>query len=136
MSMAYDQASLLGSLSQYTHIWMTPSLPKCLVDTRVILHACHISFENLLCEHVDMHIFSHSRISNCCYLAFIFLWLIGYTRMPKYLPLAIYAFSSQILFMLHHKICASTCRTLCVRSTRSSVSLRADFQNLPSAISV
>jgi len=29
-----------------------------------------ISFDILLCEHVGLHLFSHSRTSNCCYLVF------------------------------------------------------------------
>ena len=80
----------------------------------------HISFAILLCEHVGAY-FTHSRTSTCCFDCLVsFLLPSGWTRMPKNPLYLSMLFSSQTLFMLHHKIWSSQIRTtLCEEHSES-----------------
>ena len=75
-----------------------------LIDARVIVDALpHVLVAILLCEHVGCIIFS---IRGHPFVVFIFGFLLpnGWTRMPKNSLYLSMFFSSQILFMLHHKV--------------------------------
>ena len=103
-----------------------------LIDVGVFVHALpYFSFAILLCEHVDC-IFYSSRTSICCFVCWALSLLPnGWTRMPKNSLYLSMLFSSQTLFMLHHKVWSSQIRTLCVSSTRSpQFVIDLNFQNL------
>ena len=66
------KCSHLAPKSMYSYI-DDYVIAHCVIDASVGC-ACltHISLAILLCEHVGLHLFIHSRTSNCCYLAFVF----------------------------------------------------------------
>src|SRR5215216_2785575 len=79
-------------------------IANCLIDARVMVHALpHILFAILLCEHVECTFFSIRGHPLVVLIVWPFLLPSGWTRMPKYSLYLSMLFSSQTLFMLHHK---------------------------------
>ena len=96
-------------------------IANCLIDARIGC-ACFATYFN--CHFIVWACWLHILLIRGHPLVVLIVWFYfllpsGWTRMPKNLLQLSMLFSSQTLFMLHHKIYQVRFEPLCVRSTRS-----------------